>query len=182
MTGTLIWHTTLSLDGFITGPDDSVEWAFTHASPSAAADRVVANTGAILAGRRWYDLAIERWGGSSAIFDGDWAGGPVFVLTHNPPATTEDPAVRFVSAGIESAVATALDAAAGKDVVVFGATLNRQCLDAGLLDEIVVHVAPILLGDGIRLFGSPAHAPVRLELLAADRSGQQPDLHYRVLR
>jgi dihydrofolate reductase len=98
--------------------------------------------GAILAGRRWYELAIERWDGVEGIYHGAYQG-PVFVLTHRPPAESASPRISFISDGIEGAVATAQAAAGSKDVGIFGATLSRRCLQAGLLDELVIHLAPV---------------------------------------
>ncbi|HEV7363269.1 MAG TPA: dihydrofolate reductase family protein, partial [Solirubrobacteraceae bacterium] len=87
----------------------------------------------------------------------------------------------FVSNGIESAVAQAKAAAGEKNVVIFGANTAAQCLDAGLLDEILVHIAPVLLGDGVRLFSRSGAPPVRLEKTRANDSGQLTDLRFRVL-
>jgi dihydrofolate reductase len=171
----------MSLDGFIAGPDDSMDWAFEQGGGSTLADTVRDGTGAIVAGRRWYDLAEERWNGSQGIYGGRFEG-PVFVLTHDPPDSTDDPAVRFVSDGIEDAVTKAREAAGEKGVVIFGASMARQCLDAGLLDEIVVHIAPLLLGDGVRFYGGPGVARVNLERIEAPESEQVTDLRFRVLR
>ena len=76
--------------------------------------------------------------------------GPVFVLSHRPQDAPDDPKATFVS-GIDEALARARDAAGGKNVEIFGANVARQCLDVGFIDEVVVHLAPILLGDGVRL-------------------------------
>jgi len=76
----------------------------------------------------------------------------VFVLTHRPSDKREDPRISFVSDGIEEAVATAQTAAGDRDVGIFGASLSQQCLQAGLLVEIVIHLAPVLLGGGVELF------------------------------
>ncbi|MGH3387736.1 MAG: dihydrofolate reductase family protein, partial [Actinomadura sp.] len=108
--------------------------------------------GAILMGRRSYDLAEG---------DGGWGDGgpagpvPCFVLTHEPPKpdTVRAPTVfTFVTDGIHSAVEQAKAAAGGRVVGVHGAGAAQQCLAAGLLDEIQIHLAPILLGSGTRLF------------------------------
>jgi hypothetical protein len=78
------WHITMSLDGFIAGPDHSMDWAFGHGdAPNSIADSVRAGTGAILAGRAWHDVAMERYDGVAGIYGGAWSG-PVFVLTHRP--------------------------------------------------------------------------------------------------
>ena len=96
--GAVLWHVTMSLDGFIAGPDDAMEWALEHGAASALADQVMQATGAILAGRRWYDIATRRYGGRSGIYGGAWTG-PVFVLTHRPPEAPADPVITFLSGG-----------------------------------------------------------------------------------
>jgi dihydrofolate reductase len=92
----VIWHVTMSLDGFIAGPDDSMDWVVAQWSDggentrnidvqrSAVADEVLQRAGAILGGRRWYDVAVRKFDGYEGIYGGQWTG-PVFVLTHRPP-------------------------------------------------------------------------------------------------
>jgi dihydrofolate reductase len=176
-----ISHHTMSLDGFIAGPDDSMEWAFAYGQPTSLADETMNRIGAVLAGRRWYDLAIERWDGVDGIYGGAWSG-QVFVLTHRPPRDSADPGVGFISEGIDQAVATAKAAAGGKDVGIFGANLTRQCLRHGLLDEIVIHLAPVLLGDGVRLFGEDGDGQVELERILIAAGEQLTDLRFRVMK
>lgn len=162
----------MSLDGFVTGPNDSRknplgeggevlhDWlgATATAADRAVLEEMVAGAGAILMGRRSYDFCVGEggWG------DGGPAGDvPCFVLTHEPPA--EAPKVfTFVTDGIESAVKQAKAAAGGRTVGVHGATAAQQALAAGLLDEIQVHLVPVLLGDGVRLFDLLGGSPVNL--------------------
>jgi dihydrofolate reductase len=177
---TIHWHVTMSLDGYIAGPDDAMDWAFGHGPHGPVAEEMRAATGAILAGRRWHDGAMAKHRGRAGIYGGDW-DGPVLVLTHRPPDDPPDPEIMFVSGPIEDAVAQARAAAGGRSVGIFGANTARQALDAGLLDEIVVHVAPVLLGDGVRLYGDGA-AQVALERIDATLSPQLADLRYRVKR
>jgi dihydrofolate reductase len=180
----VIWHITMSLDGFIAGRDHEMEWvfrAFRGAPPNEVGEQVRRETGAILAGRRWYDAASERYDGVAGIYGGRWSG-PVYVLTHRPDDAPDDPTVTFVSDGIESAVATGRDAADGKNLEIFGADTARQCLEAGLIDEIVVHIVPVLLGDGVRLYDAPGAGPVELTSTASSESGQVLDLRFRVDR
>jgi hypothetical protein len=80
----VICHHTMSVDGFIAGPDDSMEWVFSYGEATTLADGTMGRIGAILAGRRWYELALERWDGVDGIYGGAYEG-PVFVLTHRPP-------------------------------------------------------------------------------------------------
>jgi hypothetical protein len=130
---------------------------------------------------RWYDVAVGKFDGYEGIYGGQWTG-PVFVLTHRPPGADHHQAVTFVSDDLRDAVATAAGAAAGKDVIVFGANLALQCLRAGLLDEIVIHLVPVLLGDGVRLIGTPNLSPVALERTLVATSGQVTDLRFAVRR
>jgi dihydrofolate reductase len=189
----VIWHITMSLDGFIAGPDDSMDWAVGEWSDdgtntrdieverSTVADEVLHSAGAILGGRRWYDVAARLYDGVHGIYGGQWQG-PVFVLTHRPPDNTADDTVTFVSTPLTDAVAAARTAANGKNLVIFGANLAQQCLRAELLDEIVIHLAPVLLGDGIRLFAASDAKPVALRRTTLAESGQITDLRFSVLR
>ena len=112
MTGKVLYHVTMSLDGFIAGPGDAIDGVFNvpRAEPSPVAAEVIRTTGAILAGRRLYDLGISQSGGKP--YGGAWIG-PVFVLTvltHQPfeKPPDLDPSVRFLSGSVQEAVATAL--------------------------------------------------------------------------
>jgi dihydrofolate reductase len=109
-----ICHHEISLDGFVAGPDDSMDWAFAYGKPTSLVDETMQRIGAILAGRRWYELAIERWNGVDGIYGGAYKGD-VFVLTHRPPEDSAHPRIRFTSDGIENAVATAQASAGDKD-------------------------------------------------------------------
>jgi dihydrofolate reductase len=176
-----ICHHEISLDGFIAGLDDSMDWAFAYGKPTSLVDETMQRIGAILAGRRWYELAIERWDGVDGIYGGAYEGD-VFVLTHHPPEESADQRIRFISDGIENAVATAQAAAGDKDVGIFGGSLSRQCLRAGLLDEIVLHVAPVLLGGGVRLFGDEGSGRIELERISVGEAEQLTDLRFRVVK
>ena len=187
----LIWHVTMSLDGFIAGRDDSMDWVVSRWSDdgentrdievqrSAVADEVLQSAGAILGGRRWYDVAVHKFDGYEGIYGGQWTG-PVFVLTHRPPDAEHHPAITFLSSELSEAVATARVAAAGKNVIVFGASLALQCLPADLLDEIVIHLVPVLLGDGVRLIDTSDMVPVSLQRTVVETSGQVTDLRFAV--
>ena len=179
--GRVLWHFTVSLDGFIAGPDDSMEWAFDafkDSGPNEVGDEVMNATGAILAGRGWYDGAGGRYGRVSGIYGGRWKG-PVFVITHRPDDAPDDPTVTWLSDWIESAVATGLEAVGEKNLEIFGANVARQVLAAGLLDEVIAHVAPVLLGDGIRLYDVPGGQRIDLEPTAFAESGRVADLRFR---
>ena len=175
------WHVTMSLDGFIAGLEHSMEWARGQGgAPSSIAESVRAGTGAILAGRRWHGVAMERYDGVAGIYGGAWRG-PVFVLTHRPDDQPGE-GVTFLSGSVVDAVATTKEAAGGRDIEIFGAATAAQVLDAGLLDEIVVHVAPLLLGDGVRLYGAPGADSVPLERVELGASGPLTSMRFRVAR
>jgi dihydrofolate reductase len=106
--------------------------------------------------------------------------GPFFLLTHRPPEPP-DPDVTILSGDIGEAVATALNAAGGKNLEILGADVAAQCLGRGLVDEILVYVLPILLGDGIP-FSSPGLTRVDLEPVSSARSGDATILRFRVCK
>jgi dihydrofolate reductase len=118
---------------------------------------LVAEVGAMLTGRRTFEVA-EGWGGQHP-----W-DIPAFVVTHEVPDGWPRPGstVQFVTDGIESAVARAKSAADPKSVGVHGAETIQQCLNAGLLDEIHIDLAAVLLGEGVRLFDHLANTPAVL--------------------
>lgn len=177
--GKVLWHVMMSLDGFIAGPDDAMDWVFEYPGPNAVVNEVIETTGALVVGRRTYEVEDRLRGG---FYGGAWTG-PFFVLTHDPPSSVPDWMTgSFVTDGLDSALASARRAAGDKNVVVFGADVARQCIDRGLLDEIVIHLAPVLLGDGVRLFGSPGTSRVDLERTSVGQSGRVTDLRFRVAK
>jgi dihydrofolate reductase len=179
--GKVLWHVTMSLDGFIAGPGDAMEWAFHYSHPNAAVDEVIRLTGAVLSGRRSFDVGRRPGQAPQAQkpYGGAWSG-PLLVLTHRPPPDGVDPDITFLARDIRGAVELALRAARGKDIVVIGANVARQCIDEGLIDEIMVHLAPVLLGDGIRFFDRIGAAQVNLEATGIERAGQITNLRFRV--
>lgn len=176
-------HTTMSLDGFIAGPNHEMDWVFDYAGdvPAGLIDEVIATTGAILGGRHGYEVGrrAERTE-TSGPFGGRWRG-PIFVLTHHPPQDEADPAYTFLAGDVREAVATALAAGGGRNLLVLGADVARQCLEAGVVDEMLIHVLPVLLGDGVPLFARPGVA-AGLEPVHLSISGQVANLRYRVIR
>ena len=140
---------------FHTGGSDPM--TFKVSAPSAEhLRRLWSELGAVLTGRRTFDVA-QGWGGNHA-----W--GPAFVLTHQIPDGWPRPnsTVHFVTDGIKSAVNQAKAAAAGKAVAVHGADTIQQLLNAGLLDELHIDIAAVLLGSGVRLFDHLSRTPAVL--------------------
>jgi dihydrofolate reductase len=135
------------------------------------AEGTIETTGAILAGRRTYEVGRRDVGKASGeAYGGAWSG-PQFVLTHHPPADGVDVTVTFLSGDIGEAVSTALEAAGRGNLEVLGADVARQCLERGLVDELAVHILPVLLGDGTRLFGDPPASRIDLEPISIERIG-----------
>jgi len=173
---TVITNMTMSLDGFIAYPDDTVgelfEWySFGPVAVATANDDVtvhvdeasaevfaeaVASVGALVAGRRLFDVA-NGWGGRHP------AGCPVFVVTH---------------AAIEQAKAVAGDAT----VAIASADITQQALNLGLIDKVTVDLAPVLLGAGIPFFANLANAPIRLGDPTVVQGKRVTHLRYDVLK
>ena len=174
-------HHTISLDGYVAGPGDSVEWSFDYGEATSLAAETMNRIGAILAGRRWFELARERWNGVDGIYGGAFEG-TVFVLSHRPAPDDHDPRIEFLGDALEAAVQKAQAAAGEKDVGIFGGSLTDQCLQAGLLAEIVMHIVPVLLGGGVRLFGDGGERRIELERISVGEADRLTDLHYRVVK
>ena len=171
----VLYSATMSLDGFIAGAGGDMSWLTEYVGDlSAAGAEVARETGAILVGRTTFGGEDPNRGtDAEGAFGGTWSG-PTFVLTHQPPAAPVH-GVTFVG-DLEKAVAAAKEAAGDKYVNILGADVARQCLAAGLLDEILMFVAPVLLGDGTRVYDHPGGTKVRLERLRDDEHW------YRVVR
>ena len=175
---------TVSLDGFVqdaNGSTDALYPDLAELQNSAYMKALQERTGAVLMGRRTFDMA----GDPDGYADGYELQVPIFVVTHTPPPVeprrNERLFFTFVTDGVESAVAQAAEAAGERDVtVVGGVDLNRQLLAAGLVDELHVDVMPVLLGSGLRLFdGTP---PLVLEKLGVEEAGARTSLRFRVVR
>jgi dihydrofolate reductase len=160
--GKLLYSATMSLDGFIAGPGGDMSWLTPYIGPNPLADDIVDQIGSLLIGRRTFGGDDPHRGTESEgkAFGGGWSG-PMFVLTHEPPDAPV-PDVTFVD-HLSQAIAAARAAAGDKYANILGADVARQCLEAGELDEILVFIAPVLLGDGTRLFDRPGGCNVGLE-------------------
>jgi len=180
--GKMLWSATMSLDGFIAGPGGDMSWLTEHIGPNPTVDEVIGKIGALLVGNRTFRgddpyKGVEAKEGKP--FGGGWSG-PQFVLTHHAPDTPV-PDVTFVG-DLDSGVAAAKAAAGEKYVNVLGANTAQQCLDAGLIDEILVCIAPVMLGDGVRLFDRPGGTNVKLERLSLTQAPRATNLWLRVVR
>ncbi|MCX4814329.1 dihydrofolate reductase family protein [Streptomyces sp. NBC_01239] len=161
--GKVLWHFTMSLDGFVAGPGHAMDWMTGFSFRPGLVEEYVATTGAVLGGRDGFDAFPD----AGSVYGGAWQG-PVFVLTHHPDDAPPAPGVTFLDCDVAEAVRIGLEAAGGKNLEVLSPTIGRQLLERGLLDEIDLHIVPVLLGDGIRLYDNPGGTPVRLGLLNGD--------------
>lgn len=178
---TLQWQFTMSLDGFMAGPGGDMSWLVDYLGPNPTVDEVVGQVGAMLVGNRTFrgDDPYKDTPQEGEPYGGGWTG-PQFVLTHHRPDEPV-PGVTFVG-DLDSGLAAARAAAGDKYVAVLGAEVARQCLAAGELDEILVCIAPVLLGDGVRMFDVPGGATVKLERLNLTHAPNATNIWLRVLR
>jgi dihydrofolate reductase len=173
------WRERHGLSGGETNPDSEV------------VDEALRNTGATVMGRRMFSGGEGAWADDTNA-DGWWGEDPpfhhpVFILTHHPREKVTKQGgttFTFVTDGIEAALEQALAAAGDKDVAVGGgANVAQQYLKAGLLDELQLHVVPVLLGDGVRLFdGHVGSGQVELECTRVIQSPAVTHLRYRVVK
>jgi dihydrofolate reductase len=202
----VVLELSMSLDGFIAGPNDGPDnglgdgggalfkWYSSGDTdfPLPGTDMVFKisrasaeflrpswlNIGASVIGRRTFDIA-HGWGGNPP----GGADQSHFVVTHTAPQEWVKPGspFTFVTDGVESAVEKAKEAAGDKNVDLIGASIAQQCLKAGLLDEIQIDLAPVLLGGGVRLFDHLG-GPIALERLTVVEGVEVTHLRYRVVK
>lgn len=179
---------TMSLDGFIAGPDISAEnpmgkgglrlhdWMFgvqTDADKKIGSEQMQ-NTGAVIIGRRMYETAISGpWGNENPF------AAPVFVLTEAAPEQIID-GFTYVSDGIESALAQAKKVAADKNIWITGANVSQQFLKAGHVDELHIHIAPVLFTKGTKLFENIGDQHIELKALSCEQTPGATHIVYKV--
>jgi dihydrofolate reductase len=184
----------MSLDGFIAGPKDDEkpdrelealeslhDWMFPPKGISQEIEsEMFKNVGAAVMGRRMFNLGEEPWGDDPPFHM------PVFVLTHQPRSNLikeGGTTFTFITDGIESSLKQAKAAAGDKDVIVVGgANAIQQFLKAGLLDEIHLHLVPVLFGEGIRLFENAGAEHIELEKISVIEAPSVTHLRFRVVR
>jgi dihydrofolate reductase len=192
-----VWtHMTMSLDGYIAGPDDQIgelfDWyeagdvsvasssedvAFDVDEASAEVLReLIESAGALVAGRRLFDIA-NGWN------DTHPSGAPVVVVTHRAPANAAErwPRTAFLD-GVEAAIAKAREIAGDKDVTIASANVAQQALDLGLVDEVCVSLVPVLFGEGIPYFSKLDRGHLLLEDPAVVQGRRALHLRYPVRR
>lgn len=195
--GKVVSGFTMSLDGFIAEPDDNVgrlfKWYYSGDTPfplpgtnmvfkmSPASIELFREyfqtTGALVTGRRDFDVS-GAWGGKPPF------NVPVFIVTHAPAQAwvREGSPFTFVTEGVVSAVEQAKQVAGDKNVLISGSKIVQQCIKAGLLDEIHIDLASMLLGDGISLFGQLGIEPLELERFLVVEGKDVTHLRFRVLK
>jgi dihydrofolate reductase len=189
--GKVIAEISMSVDGVVAGPDTSTEhrlgkdgdllheWMFGSTDADAAVGAALfEGTGAFVLGRSMFDMGVDPWGE-----DGTFKK-PCFVVTHRPaePLVKGPTTFTFVTDGPESALRQAKAAAGDENVVVMGGgTTMRQFLRAGLVDELRLHVVPLLFGSGVRLFDAETGEHVKLERTAVHETPNATHLTFRVL-
>lgn len=192
--GSVVFDISMSLDGFITAAEQTAEepmgrdgerlhdWAF---GSDERGQQVLAEggagAGAVICGRRTYDHSVPWWGADGPTGP---ARLPVFVVTHRAPDETLDGGVyRFVTDGLEAALDQARAAADDRDVAIMGgASIGQQYIRAGLVDELSIHLVPILFGEGTRMFETVVDDHVRLEQVGVTVSAAATHLRYRIVR
>lgn len=189
--GTVLFDISMSLDGFIAGPEEDGaagelapierlhDWIFADGPDRypEILEELLAASGAMVAGRRTHDI-VNGWNGEPPIT-------PCFVVSHDVPPQEASRSgwspFTFVTEGVKSAVAQAKTAAGHRDVYVLGGAITaQQCLKAGLVDELQIHLVPVLLGSGIRLFDDPGAQRTELQIARAIGSPRATHLRYRV--
>ena len=193
--GKVLTHMTMSLDGFVAGPDDNpaelFDWyeagnvsvpsanenvTFQVDEASAEMLRELTDAGAVVSGRRLFDIAAG-WNDSHPV------GAPVVVVTHEPPADAAErwPKTTFVN-GVEAAIAKAREIAGDKDVTIASATVIQQALDLGLVDEVCISLVPVVFGEGVSYFSKLDRGHVRLEDPEVVQGRRALHLRYPVAR
>jgi len=174
--GKVLFHFLTSLDGFVAGPGHTMDFMDRTTVREGLIQEYIETTGAILAGRDGYDSAI----GDARPYGGVWQG-PIFVLTHHPEDARPAEGITFLDCPVDEAVRLGLEAAKGKNLEVFSPTIGAQLLHLGLVDELDIHVAPVLLGDGIRLYDAPGGNLIHLQCDGDDPT-RAVNLRFRVTR
>jgi dihydrofolate reductase len=188
---TVIFDISMSLDGYVTAagvrPEEPMgdggqrlhEWAFgdDERGRDVLADSE-SKVGATIAGRRTYDLSVPWWGPDGP---GGAARTPTFIVSHSTPAKVPEGSVyTFVGSPIE-ALELAQAAAGGKDVDVFSASIGQQLLRAGRINEIRVHLVPVLFGAGTRLVEDLGDNHVQLAIIGVSEGSKATHLRYAVV-
>jgi len=189
--GSVIYDKSASVDGFIAGANMRIEaglgddgerlheWAFQDQAGTEMLEREVERLGAVICGRRIYDMSIQYWGADGPT---GAARVPLFVLSHGVPDELPEGGVYTFVDDLETALARARETAGDRNISVMGADVGRQLMNAGAIDEISVHLVPVLFGSGTPMFGQGVDEHVTLEFVGVSESPHATHLRYRVVR
>ena len=179
--GKIVWGMIMSVDGFINDRNGGLGKLYDSFEPNEEINAIMARTGAVILGRRTFNLAEA----DSYAVDYEFQV-PIFVVTHHLPAKhpkeNDQLMFTFVTDGVESAIQQAREAAGEKDVLILGVDVFRQALKAGLVEELQMAIAPIILGKGLRLFDHLEELEISLEKLRTIETQQQVEIWYKVIR
>jgi dihydrofolate reductase len=190
--GKVIFDISMSLDGFVSGANVRLEaglgedgerlhdWGFK--STDARNRKIMegwVNTGAVIVGRKTYDLSIQYWGADGPIYK---ARVPVIVLSHSVPNDVPNGSVYTFVDSVDAAFEKAQQAAGDKDIGVQGPNTARQFIQRGLVDEIFIHLVPVLFGSGTRLFEQPESEHISLEIAEVMQTAEAIHMRFRVVK
>jgi len=187
--GKVIYDISMSLDGFIAGANARPEagwaglgdggerlhdWGFNSADPRnrEIEEALLATTGAVIVGRTTYNLSIPNWG----------ADGPTVVVSHSVPQDIPDGGVYTFVDSVEAALETAKKLAGDKDIGIAGGNIAQQFISLGLVDEIFIHLVPVLFGSGTRLIDDLRGEHVQLETTEVIETKEAIHLRFRVIK
>jgi dihydrofolate reductase len=189
--GKVVLEITMSIDGYAAGPNVGFEHPMGEGGErlhdwlgegdeveSKIAERLFTSTGAFVMGRRMFDVGEQPWGEDGTF------GKPVFVVTHRErDQLVKGPTTfTFVTDGIDSALGQAREAAGEENVIVMGGPdIAQQYLEAGLVDELRLHVVPVLLGAGTRLFDDGGHGHIELRRTGVIETSRATHLDFSVV-
>jgi dihydrofolate reductase len=188
--GSVIFDTSMSLDGFMAGEnvrrgaglgDDGErlhDWVFRDDIGMDLVRREVANLGAVICGRTTYDMSIEYWGPDGPTRE---ARVPVFILAHDAPTEVPANGVYTFVDGVDAVLERARATAGDRNISVMGASTAQQLIRAGLVDQISIHLVPVLFGDGLRTF-DVVDGHIALEIMEVQHRPLATHLRYRVIR
>jgi dihydrofolate reductase len=193
--GKVIYDISMSLDGFISGANARPEagwgglgdggerlhdWGFNSADPrNREIAEAWASGGAIIVGRTTYNLSLPNWGADGPT---GAARVPTIVVSHSVPKDIPDGGVYIFVDSVEAAFEQAKKAAGNKDIGVQGANVAQQLITLGLIDEILIHLVPVLFGSGTRLFEHQGSEHIALETIEVIETKEAIHTRFRVVK
>ena len=190
--GKVVYDISMSLDGFVSGANVRLEaglgddgerlhdWGFKSTDPR---NRKImegwGNTGAVIVGRKTYDLSIQYWGADGPIYK---ARVPVIVLSHSVPDDVPEGSVYTFVDSVDAAFEKAQQAAGDKDIGIQGPDPARQLIQRGRVDEIFIHLVPVLFGSGTPLFEQADGEHTSLEIIEVIQTAETIHMRFRLVK